>query len=71
MTRFLFLLGMIPLYAFAGEKLAVPPSVALGGLLVVIGLFFWGIYKAVRTQNKQYAWALLPFVLLLFIMFFI
>jgi len=71
MTRFLLFLSMIPLYAFAGEKLAVPPSVALGGLLVVIGLFFWGIYKAVRTQNKQYAWALLPFVLLLFIMFFI
>jgi len=71
MIRFLFLLAAMPLFAFAGEKLAIPPSVALGGLLIVIGLFFWGIYKAVKTQDKKYAWALLPFVLLLFIMFFI
>jgi hypothetical protein len=71
MIRILFLLTATNLFAFAGEKLSVPPSVALGGLLAIVGLFFWGIYKAVKTQDKKYAWALLPFVLLLFIMFFI
>ncbi len=71
MIRSLFLLSMTSIFAFAGEKLAIPPSVALGGLMFVIGLFFWGIYKAVKTQDKKYAWALLPFVLLLFVMFFI
>ncbi len=71
MIRSLFLLSMTSIFAFAGEKLAIPPSVALGGLMFVIGLFFWGIYKAVKTQDKKYALALLPFVLLLFVMFFI
>ncbi len=57
--------------AFAGEKMAIPPYVALSGLIIIIGLFFWGIYKAVKTQKKIYAVALLPFVLLLLVMFFI
>jgi len=71
MIKIFFLLAGGTLFAFAGKEIAVSPPVALGGLLAVIGLFFWGIYKAVKTQNKQYAWALLPFVLLLFVMFFI
>jgi hypothetical protein len=56
---------------FAGEKVAIPASVALSGLIITIGFFFWGIYKAVKTQKTIYAVALLPFVLLLFVMFFI
>jgi len=71
MIRFFFLSALTPLFAFAGEKLgSLPSSLVLGGLLAVIILFFWGIYKAVKTQNKHYAWALLPFVVLLFVLFF-
>jgi len=71
MIRFPVLFILTSLLAFAGEKPAmVPSSVILGGFIAVIVLFFWGIYKAVKTQNKQYAWALLPFVVLLFVLFF-
>jgi len=49
----------------------IPPYAALIGLIIIIGFFFWGIYKAVKTQKKIYAVALLPFALLLLVMFFI
>jgi hypothetical protein len=39
--------------------------------IVTVGLFFWGVYKAVKTQKNIYAWALLPFILLMLGMFFI
>ena len=65
------LFSWFSIVAFAGEKMAIPPYVALSGLIIIIGLFFWGIYKAVKTQKKIYAAALLPFVLLLLVMFFI
>ena len=41
--------------------------------LFVLGivLFFWGIYKAVKTQKTIYTLAMLPFILLLVGMFFI
>ena len=70
MIRFLLFLSGSTLFLFAGEKLPVPSSVIVGGALLSIVLFFWGIYKAVRTQNKHYAWALLPFMLLLTFLFF-
>jgi hypothetical protein len=57
--------------AFAGEKFVISPYAALSGLIIIVGLFFWGVYKAVKTQKTIYAWALLPFVLLLLGMFFI
>jgi len=57
--------------AFAGEKMTISPSVALSGLIIIVGLFFWGVYKAVKTQKTIYALAMLPFVLLLAGMFFI
>ncbi len=65
----LFLLTSI--LAFAGEKVSIPPYVALSGFIIIVGLFFWGIYKAVKTQKVVYTLFLLPFVLLLFWMFFI
>ncbi len=65
----LFLLTSI--LAFAGEKMAIPPYVALSGLIIIIGLFFWGVYKAVKTQKTIYVLAMLPFVFLLVGMFFI
>ena len=35
------------------------------GFIVAIGLFFWGIYKALKTQKTLYMLALLPFILLI------
>jgi len=49
----------------------IPPILALILLLVVIGLFFWGIVKALKTQKKVYIFAMMPFILLLVGMFFI
>jgi len=71
MIRLLLLLSISTLSLWAGEKLPIPASVLVGGALLSIVLFFWGIYKAVRTQNKHYAWALLPFMLLIAFLFFL
>jgi len=49
----------------------IPPYAALTGLIIIVGLFFWGVYKAVKTQKTIYTFAMLPFVLLLLGMFFI
>ncbi|WP_309497441.1 hypothetical protein [Sulfurovum sp.] len=49
----------------------IPPVLALLLLLVIIGLFFWAIAKAVKTQKKVYIFAMMPFILLLIGMFFI
>lgn len=51
--------------------MTIPPYVALFIFIIIVGLFFWGVYKAVKTQKTIYALALLPFVLLLVWMFFI
>ncbi|RLA70047.1 MAG: hypothetical protein DRG09_04250 [Epsilonproteobacteria bacterium] len=41
------------------------------GFIVGVGLFFWGVYKALKTQQSIYMLALLPFILLIIGMFFI
>ena len=69
--KHILLLLFLPPLLFAEERFAIPPYVAISGLLAVLGLFFWGVYEAVKTQKLIYAWALLPFTLLLFWMFFI
>ncbi len=69
--RYIILFIFTTLFVFASEKVAVPAYAALSALLFVIVLFFWGVYKAVKTQKLIYALALLPFVVLLFWMFFI
>ena len=51
--------------------MTIHPYVAISGLIVIIALFFWGVYKAVQTQKLVYTLAFLPFVGLLFWMFFI
>jgi len=38
-------------------------------LIISILLFFWGIYKAIKTQKNHYAWAMLPFFLIMGLMF--
>jgi len=58
-----------------GEEQSHPQStlgyIYLSLFVITVGLFFWGIYKAVKTQKTVYAWALLPFILLMVGMFFI
>lgn len=51
--------------------MTIPPYVALFIFTIIVGLFFWSVYKAVKTQNTLYALGLLPFILLLAWMFFI
>jgi len=41
------------------------------GFVLGIGIFFWGIYKALKTQQSIYMLALLPFIFLMIGMFFI
>ncbi len=49
----------------------------MGGTLILVIflttliLFFWGVYKAVKTQKTLYAWAMLPFFLAMGGMFLI
>ncbi len=69
--RYLVLFIFTTLFLFADEKVAIPAYVAITALLIVIALFFWGIYKAVKSQKLIYTVALLPFVILIFWMFFI
>jgi hypothetical protein len=71
MMKFLLLFIVSTLIVFAGEKVVLPAYIAISGLIVIIALFFWGIYKAVKTQKLVYALALLPFASLLMWMFFI
>ena len=71
MMRYILLFLFSTLVVFAEEEMAIPAYAALSGLIVIIGIFFWGIYKAVKTQKLVYALALLPFTFLLLWMFFI
>ena len=69
--KYFFLFMLLPIMLLAEEKGGIPAYAAISGLFLVVGLFFWGIYKAVKTQKLVYALALLPFTILLFMMFFI
>jgi len=71
MMKFILLFLLSTLMIFAGEKVVVPGYLAISGLITVIALFFWSVYKAVKTQNTIYALGMLPFILLLAWMFFI
>jgi hypothetical protein len=39
--------------------------------ILSVVLFFWAIHKAIKTQKNMYALGMLPFVLFLFVIFFI
>ena len=74
MKKYLYLFFSFTLLLAAGEK--SHPSNSLGYLylavfILTVGLFFWGIYKAVKTQELIYTLALLPFFLLMVGMFFL
>ncbi len=63
----LFLWGTVG--AFAADGTAT--FFLLGFIVFLIGLFFWGVYKAIKTQKSSYMFAMLPFILFLVWMFFI
>ncbi len=71
MMKFILLFVINTLMIFAGETVVLPAYAAISGLIVIIALFFWGIYKAIKTQKLIYTLALIPFTGLLFWMFFI
>ncbi|HHO65855.1 MAG TPA: hypothetical protein ENJ71_05000 [Epsilonproteobacteria bacterium] len=70
MMKFFMLFVFSTLLIYAGEDVKLPAYAVISALIVVIVLFFWGVFKAVQTQRLVYAWALLPFTALLFWMFF-
>jgi hypothetical protein len=41
------------------------------GFIFALGLFFWGVFKAIKTQKSIYMLTLLPFLFLMIGMFFI
>jgi hypothetical protein len=64
----LFFFGTLSLYASEDTPILLPWIL---GYIVAIGLFFWGIYKAIKTQKSIYLLAFIPFLLLMIGMFFI
>lgn len=64
----MFVLLTLSVYAKENPTVLLPWAV---GIISVIGLFFWGVFKAVKTQKTLYTLAMLPFILLLVWMFFI
>jgi hypothetical protein len=67
----MILLGWFATEAFAAEKSSFSSYAILAGSLASIVLFFWGVYKAVKTQKTVYTLAMLPFILLMVGMFFL
>jgi len=64
----LFIFSTLYLYASEDPSILLPWFL---GFIVAIGLFFWGIYKAIKTQKSMYLLAFAPFLLLMIGMFFI
>lgn len=63
-----FLFISVSLLATEDPSILLPWAI---GFMLGIGLFFWGVYKALKTQQTIYMWALLPFIFLIIGMFFI
>jgi len=69
MIKVFLFFGFITLSLSATENPSILLPWALG-FIVVVGLFFWGIYKAIKTQHTIFMLALIPFILLIIAMFF-
>lgn len=71
----LFFLLLISVSMFAQNKSTPPDNTAgylfFAGFIGVVGLFFWGVYKAAKTQKIIYTLAMLPFLLSIIGMFFL
>ena len=61
-TFLIFVLVTLSVCATENPVVLLPWAI---GFIVAIGLFFWGIYKALKTQKTLYMLALLPFILLI------
>jgi len=70
MIKVFYLFLSMTLFLSANEDPIILLPWAIG-FLVGVGLFFWGIYKALKTQQTIYMLALLPFIFLIVGMFFI
>jgi len=70
MMKIFLIFIMLTLWVWGNENPIVLLPWAIG-FIVAIGLFFWGVYKAVKTQRTVYTLAFLPFILLIIGMFFI
>ena len=64
----LFLFATLSLSAAEDPMILLPWGI---GFIIAIGVFFWGVYKAIKTQKVIYMLALLPILLLMIGMFFI
>ena len=63
-----FVFATLSLCATENPMILLPWGI---GFIVAIGIFFWGIYKAIKTQKTIYILALLPILFLMIGMFFI
>ena len=64
----LFVFVTLSLCATENPMILLPWGI---GFIVAIGIFFWGVHKAIKTQKTVYMLALLPILLLMIGMFFI
>ena len=64
----LFFFTTLLLHAAEDPIILLPWAI---GFIVAIGIFFWGIYKAIKTQKAIYMLTLLPMLLLMIGIFFI
>jgi len=76
MRKIAFVSLLSNLSLFASEKLKVDDSMPwmlpwLISTLLLVGLFFWGIYKAMKTKNPKYGYVIFISILLMVGLLFI
>ena len=64
---FLLSLSTVASYATAATPEMIMPWII--GFILIVSLFFWGVFKALKTQQLIYTLAMLPFILLIIGMF--
>ena len=76
MKKLLILLFLNSLSLFAKEELVVNNSMPwmMGWLtvsLMLVGLMFWSIYKAMKTKNPKYGYGMALAIILMIILLFV
>ena len=69
MRKLLTALLFMPLYLFAGadvENRELYGILWIVGTLLIVALFFWGIYKAMKTRDAKYGYFIFFMLFLLF-----
>jgi hypothetical protein len=69
MIKVFFVISLCTISSYATA--AVPQIIVpfLVGFIFIVLLFFWGIYKLIKTQRNIFILALLPFIALVGAMF--